>query len=202
MLRRWEAIFIKAFDLRVKDATYMMMPLIRIEPINVKTIGTYRAEADGFAIIGVIVFNEERLHDLPVFLKLALLLKLLLCARRHQQKGGDGGFDRECRERMKAMGLTITEKGAITIDEGGPFRRILEAGGIEVPVASAFPRPARKGKTTNCLWSCTCQKCRVGTKDFFAVCSECGEPFRLGDHVGKRFAKTGHSPARMGSRQA
>src|SRR5262249_13275868 len=157
-----------------------------IEPMNVKTIGTYRANADGYAIIGAIAFNQERLADLPDFMKLAMLLKLLLCAWRHQM-GGDGTFDRKCRERMKAMGLVITEKGAIRIGDNGLFRRLLMAWGIDVPVASVFPQPARKGKATNQLWSCTCQKCRVGTKEFFAVCPQCHEPFRLGNHVGKRF---------------
>jgi hypothetical protein len=196
MLRDCGGIFIKAFDLRVKDAKYMAMPLIRIEPMNVKTIGTYRAGADGYAIVGSIAFNQERLLNLPVFLKLVLLLKCLLCAWQHQ-KGGDGTFDRTCRESMKAMGLVVTAKGAITIDGDGPFRRVLEALGIEVPVASVFPRPDRNGKTTNRLWSCTCQKCRVGTNEFFAVCPQCGEAFRLGDHVGKRFVTTESSLIRM-----
>jgi hypothetical protein len=120
----------------------------------------------------------------------ALLLKFLLCAARHQE-GGDGSFDKKCRERMKAMGLTITEQGVITIAEGGAFSRLLEAAGIEVPIGSeAFPRPDRKGRTTLQVWSCTCQRCRVGTKAFFAICPQCGEPFRIGDHVGKRFVKT------------
>jgi hypothetical protein len=186
MLRNWGHILIKAFNLRVKDATYQGMPLIRIERMNVRTLGMYRAEADGYAIVGTIVLNEERLRDLPVFMKLTLLPKLLLCAWQHQ-RGGDGTFDPECRERMKDMGLLITKKGSIRIDEDGAFRRLLESYGIEVPVASLFPPPARKGKTTLQLWSCMCQSCRVGKKVFSVVCSECHEPFRLGDHVGKRF---------------
>lgn len=196
MLRKWGRFFIEAFDLRVKDAAYMGMPLIRIEAMNVKTIAAYHAPADGYAIIGSIRFNEERLRTLPVFMKLVLLLKCLLCAWQHQ-KGGDGTFDRECRERMKAVGLVITEKGRITIADDGPFRRLLDAAGIEVPVASVFPRPDRKGKTTSRLWSCTCQRCRVGTSEFLAVCTECREPFRLGDHVGKRFVKESISLVRM-----
>jgi hypothetical protein len=190
MLRQWGGLFIKAFDLRVKDSAYMAMPLIRIEPMNVRTIGIYRPEPDGYAIIGTIALNAERLSALPDFMKLVVLLKLLLCAWQHQS-GGDGTFNRECRERMKAMGLVVTEEGAITIDENGPFRRLLAEFGIEVPVASVFPRPCRKGKTTNRLWSCTCQKVRVGTREFFAVCTQCNEPFRLGDYVGKRFVHTG-----------
>lgn len=189
LLRKWGGFFIRAFDLRVKDTVSMGMPLVRIEPMNVKTIGAYHPEPDGYAIIGSLGFNEERLRTLPVFMKLVLLLKCLLCAWRHQ-KGGDGDFDRECRGRMKSLGLIVTEKGAITIDADGPFHQLLEAAGIEVPVASVFPRPERTGKTTSRLWSCTCQRCRVGTSTFLAVCTACGEPFRLGDHVGKRFVRS------------
>jgi hypothetical protein len=186
VLRRWAWILIKAFGLRVKDAVYAGVPLIKVEPMPVRTLGGYRAAADGYAIEGTIVFNQERLKELPIYMQVALLLKFLLCAARHQA-GGDGRFDRQCRQQMKAMGLTITEQGAITIAEGGPFRRLMHAAGIEVPVASAIPRPGRAGKTTLRVWSCTCQRCRVGTKEFFATCPQCGEPFRPGDHVGTRF---------------
>lgn len=186
VLRQWARILIKAFDLRVKDAVFAGVPLIKIEPMNVRSLGAYRAAADGYAIEGTIVFNEERLGDLPIYVQVALLLKFLLCAARHQA-GGNGSFDKECRERMKAMGLAISEDGVITIAEGGSFRRLLEAAGIEFPAASEVPPPVRKGRTTLQVWSCTCQRCRVGTKAFFAHCPQCGQPFRIGDHVGKRF---------------
>lgn len=189
MQRHFGHLFIKAFNLIVKEAAYMAMPLIRIERMNVRTMGAYRPEADGYAIAGSISLNEERLRNLPVFQKLIILVKPLLCAWRHQN-GGNGGFDREARERMKAMGLIITENGSITIDEHGPFRELLEMCGIEVPAVSEIPRPRRAGKTTLRVWSCTCQRCRVGTKEFFATCPQCGEPFRLGDFVGQRFVKT------------
>lgn len=99
---------------------------------------------------------------------------------------------------MKANGLAITEKGKITITPDGAFRRILESENIEVPVASVFPEPDRIGKTTLPVWSCTCQRCRVGTREFFVVCTKCNEPFRPGDHVGKRFVTTCGSPALVG----
>ena len=193
MQRHFGPLFIKAFNLIVKDAAYMAMPLIRIERMNVRTMGAYRPEADGYAIIGSIALNEERLRNLPVFQKLVILVKPLLCAWRHQN-GGDGSFDREARERMRAMGLIITENGSITIDEHGPFCQLLEMCGIEAPAASVFPPPKRAGKTTLRVWSCTCQRCRVGTKEFFATCPHCGEPFRPGDFVGHRFVKT-NNPA-------
>jgi hypothetical protein len=187
-LRSWGHLFIKAFDLRVKDAEFMSVPLIRIERMNVKTTGTFHPKADGYAITSTIAINQERLPNLEPYQKLVLLLKYLLCAWQHRM-GGNGSFSRECRDRMKAMGLTITERGEVTIDEDGPFRQLLGYFGVAVPLASEFPQPERKGRSTNLLWSCTCQKCRVGTKVFSAVCPQCNEPFRLGDHVGKRFVK-------------
>lgn len=92
---------------------------------------------------------------------------------------------------MKSKGLIVTEKGKITIADDMPFRQVLEGKGVTVPAASEFIRPERRGKSTIRLWSCTCQKARVGTREFFAVCPQCNEPFRLGDHVGKRFVETG-----------
>lgn len=183
MLGEWAPELIKELPIRLKDATYAAVPLIRIESMNVRTIGTYRAAADGYAIGGTIVLNEERLSDLPDYMKLALLVKLLFCARQHQ-KGGNGTLDSEGRDEMKAAGLEITEEGAITVTVGRRFHELLDAHGIDVSFESTFPKPSRKGKTTNQLWSCACQKARVGTKEFCAVCTKCHQPFRLGDFVG------------------
>jgi hypothetical protein len=177
---------IHTLDLRVKDAEKLGVPLIKIERMSIRTLGDYRPQADGYAIIGTIVINEERLRTLKPFMEMALMLTLLVRARQHQL-GGDGRLDREGRELMKSKGLVVTEKGKITITPDGAFRRFLESETIEVPVASEFPQPVRVGKTTNQLWSCLCQKTRVGTREFFANCPKCHEPFRPGDHVGKRF---------------
>ncbi len=118
--------------------------------------------------------------------KLALLLKFLLRPWEHQHCRDDN-FVCDCRKMMKAKGLAITEKGQITIAGDGEFRRLLESEGITVPARSEFKRPERRGRTTLRLWSCLCQKCRVGTKVFLAVCTQCNQPFRPDDHVGKRF---------------
>jgi hypothetical protein len=192
-LRKQCEALIHELDLRVKDdnaGEMLGVPLIKIEPMNVRTLGTYRSDVDGYAIGGTIVLNQERLWELEPFMEAALMLTLLVRARQHQ-RGGDGRLDREGRDLMKSHGLVVTEKGKITIAEDGAFRRFLEEQGIEVPVASVLPRPARQGRTTLQLWSCTCQSCRVGTKVFLAVCEQCKEPFRLGDHRGKRFVQTG-----------
>jgi len=185
-LRNWGQTFIKEFGIKVRDASYLPLPLIKIESMNVKTIGTYRAGPDGYALGGTIVLNEERLRDLPEYMKLALLLKLLFCAWEHQ-RCHDDIFVNDCRERMKEAGLSITEEG-IAIERDSRFQKLLEHWHIEIPETPVlFPKPKRQGKSTNQLWSCTCQRVRVGTQEFLAVCPECNQVFQPGDHVGKKF---------------
>ena len=55
-------MFIKEFALLVKDGQFLPMPLVKIEPLNVRVISAYRAEPDGYALAGAIVFNEKRLE--------------------------------------------------------------------------------------------------------------------------------------------
>jgi hypothetical protein len=267
------------------------VPLIRIEKLNIRTLADYRPQADGYAIAGTIVINEERLRALDPVQKLVLILVMLVRVRQHL-RGGDGRLDREGRALLKAKGVVVTEKGKITIAKDGAFRQLLEAEGfdlqlmdsvstageipavgkdlvivakvgdglhfrvfdgdgevivdagesgltaqagrianlkkqlkgfglwpphrltgrekgqviaavsaivghdlparIEAPVTSAFPQPEREGRSTLQIWSCSCgQKCRVGTRAFLAVCPECHEPFRPGDHRGQQFVPTG-----------
>ena len=168
-LREQCKALIHALDLRVKDGEKLGVPLIKIEPMNVRTLGTYRPDVDGYAIGGTITLNQERLRELEPFMESALMLTLLIRARQHQ-RGGDGHLDREGREWLKSKGLVVTEKGKITIAEDGAFRRFLDSQGIEVPVVSGSRGRSGIGRTTLQLWSCTCQSCRVGKKVFFANC--------------------------------
>ena len=191
-VRAWCRTLINELDIRVKDSEKLGVPLILIERMNVRTLGTYRPEADGYAIGGTIAINEERLAELPEFMEIVLLFVLLVRARQHQL-GGNGCLDREGRELMKSKGLVVTEKGKITIADDMPFRQVLERNGVTIPAASEFTRPERRGKSTIRLWSCTCQKARVGKSTFLAMCPQCYQPFRIGDHVGKRFVETDES---------
>jgi hypothetical protein len=175
-------------DLWAKDkgSVTLALPLVKIEKMNIRTLADYRPQADGYAIAGTIVINEERLRLLDPVMKWVLMLVMLIRVRQHL-RGGDGRLDREGRALLKSKGVVVPERGKITITKDGAFRRLLESEGIEAPVTSEFKRPERKGKTTLQLWSCTCQKCRVGTKVFLATCTQCNQPFRPDDHVGKRF---------------
>ena len=197
-LRAWCHILITGLDLRAKDGEKLGVPLIRIERTNTRTLGTYRPDPDSYAIGGTIVVNEKRLDDLPDFMEGVLMLVLLVRARQHQL-GGDGSLDREGRALLKSKGVVVTAKGKITIADDVPytppkpweaqattFRQLLEDRGIAVPAEAEFPKPKEEGTTTNRLWSCTCQRCRVGRGMFLAVCTHCNQPFQPGDHVGKR----------------
>ena len=170
-------------DIRVKDGVGLAVPLIRIERMNIKTVGAYHEEADGYAIVGTIAFNEARLSEMQPAAVMAHLLKFMLCAWRHQS-GAKGEFDGACREKMRKFGVDIDSRGNIAIDVDGQFASVLGKIGVDVPKELA-PLPPREGKATSKVWSCNCQRARVGTKNFFAECPKCGRSFEIGDHVGK-----------------
>jgi hypothetical protein len=181
-LRDWGLKLIKEFAIKVKDGEYLSPPLIKIEPMNIRTFGTYRIEADGYAIKGAIVLNSKRLPGLDDHMKLGLLMKLLLDAWE-QQRCRDDLFAEQCRKGFQKFGLTVTEDG-ITIEKGGRFREWLGRNGIEPPAGEIpWPEPKQEGRSTNKLWSCLCQRVRVGTSDFEAICPRCQTEFQPGDHV-------------------
>ena len=186
-LREWGFAFVRAFELRTKDADLMAMPLIRIERLNIRTLGKYDPDPDGYALSGIIALNGKRLGYLPHFLRLVLLMMMLLQAWQHQ-RGGDGRLDRECRGRMKAMGLSLSKNDRrVKVARDGRFRELLTEAGIAVPPEAEWPEPEPDAeRTTLRLFSCTCQKARIGKKVFLAVCTNCGQPFLPGNNLGPR----------------
>ncbi len=182
-LRKGALVLSQTLDIRVKDGVGLGVPLIRVERMNIKSVGTYHDGADGYAIVGTIAFNEARLPEMQAAAVMAHLLKFMLCAWRHQA-GAKGEFDRVCRDKMIEFGIDIDAKGNIAIDVDGQFAGVLGRIGVDVPTELA-PPPPREGKATSKVWSCNCQRARVGTKNFFAECPKCGRSFEIGDHVGK-----------------
>jgi hypothetical protein len=198
-LRAWGELLIRELGMKVKDGHFLGLPLIKVETLNIKTLGQYNPAADGCGICGTILLNEKRLPGLDPITKVTLLVMLLFRAWQHEWCT-DAIFEDECRARMREAGLSIAKMG-VTIKEGGRFQRLLEenrrlltqdeTGDIKIPVGKLlFPKPEVVGKSTNQLWSCKCQKVRVGTENFAAVCLQCGYAFRRGDHVGKRYFET------------
>jgi hypothetical protein len=181
-LRAWGRTFIKEFGIKVRDGHYLSVPLIKIEPMNVKTLGAFQIEPDGYAIKEAVVLNEKRLKGLPVYMKLALLMKMLIDVWQ-RQRCPDDLFDEQGRKGFQELGLTVTDEG-ITIAQGGRFRELLRRNKIKTPAGEIpWPKPEQDGKSTNRLWSCLCQKVRVGTRSFEAECLRCHTEFRPGDHV-------------------
>jgi hypothetical protein len=181
--REWAHRLIQGLDIKIKDGHYLPVPLIQIRRLrNIKTLGTYEPKPDGYGIAGTIALHEERLPEMEDYQKIALLLKLLLTAWHHQTGAGN---DRRLREEAKRLGLVITEKGEITFERTGRFRRILEAHGIEAPVVSTyFPKPKRPPRATIRPWTCGCQTVYVGRGEFLGRCAnpECGQEFRSVDY--------------------
>ncbi|MGZ6033177.1 MAG: hypothetical protein ACXWNS_15710, partial [Isosphaeraceae bacterium] len=138
-LRDWGQMFIKEFAIKIKDGQFLPMPLVKIEPLDVRITCTYRAQPDGYALAGAIVINEKRL-DVPDATKLALLLTMLFYAWQHQCCPDDL-FVSQCREGFMRVGLTVTKTG-ITIEPGGRFEQLLRKHQIEIP-ANEIPLPTK-----------------------------------------------------------
>ncbi len=184
-LRDWGQMFIKEFSLKIKDGQYLPMPLIKIEPVDVRITCTYRAQPDGYALAGAIVVNEKRL-DVPDATKLALLLTMLLRAWQHQCCPDDL-FVSQCREGFLRAGLTLTQ-ASIRIEPGGRFDQLLRKNNIEIPQA---PIPWSKAEQTrDKLYSCRCQQVWVRTATVFdATCSRRHAQFQPGNHVARKAAR-------------
>jgi hypothetical protein len=101
---------------------------------------------------------------------------------------GHSQHNKEFIKKAKSLGLNVTpEIGChfAVADEDSPFGILMRELGIDRPtdVPRADPKIAwfdtndRKGKSTLSKWSCGCQNVRVGTKEFFAHCDVCGNPF-------------------------
>ena len=184
-LQNWGHLFIREFSLKIKDAELLPMPLVKIEPLNIKTICSYQKRADGYGLKGVGIFNEKRLKDVPAYMKLGMLLKMLFRAWE-DQRCRDTLFENERRQRWKELGLSIT-RTSITIKAGRRFHELLTAHQIEIPAGEIrLPKPKQRGRSTLKHWYCPChQNAWVGAKTFEVRCLRCHQEFRPEDHLAK-----------------
>ena len=187
-LREWGQIFIKEFGLKVKDGEYLHMPLVKVEPLNIKTVCRYQKAPDGYALAGTILANEKRLKGEPDFTALDHLLKALIHAWLHEHRP-DEVFVQESLEGFKRLGIAVTKK-LITIEKGSRFAQLLRKHEIDIPEGQSPKPKVPQGKSTNMLWSCLCQKVRVGTGSFDALCLRCKSKFQPGNHVKFHWSKT------------
>lgn len=200
-LREWADRFIREFQIKTRDAAFLPLPLIKIEPLNIKTLVTFRAGRDGYAIAGTIVVNQKRLeHGVPHATLIAQLLVALMRAWQ-LERCNDDLFDTESRARFRQLGLTVSKAG-ITIEGGGHFWKLLDEAKVKV-APGRVPMAKLDGRSTLELWSCRCQKARVGVSDFAARCRRwCGEDFRPGNHVVKNPSPEKRARRRAAAKQA
>ena len=180
-LREWGHRFIKELGLKNKDREYLGMPLVKVEPMNIKTVCCYRNAPDGYALTGTIVANEKRLGDEPDIETLTHLLEALLDAWRHQHCR-DEVFEQECLERLKGLGIRINKR-LTTIEKGSRLDQLLRKRGVKISEGQTHTPKLPQGRSTNALWSCLCQRVRVGTGSFDALCLRCQSKFQPGNHV-------------------
>jgi len=181
-LRGLSEKLIEGLRIMVKDGKTMKVPTFAVGAMNRKCFGKYTAGRNSLGIPEIVLVNETRLSELDDGAAALHLLMLLLCCWRHQT-GGIGRLDGIAKDRLRAYGLHLGKKGVQEIDPTGLFAQTLAAGGIPPP--NVVPQVDGEGKSSNRLWSCRCQKARIGTKQFFAECTKCGYEFEIGDHVGK-----------------
>lgn len=180
-LREWGHRFIKELGLKNKDGEYLGMPLVKVEPLNIKTVCRYQKAPDGYALTGTIVANEKRLGDEPDFETLTHLLEALLDAWRHQHCP-DEVFEQERLEALKKLGIVVSKR-LTTIEKGSRFHQLLEEHDVKNPEGQTRSSKLPQGKSTNRLWSCLCQRVRVGTGSFEALCLRCNTQFQPGERV-------------------
>lgn len=197
-LREWGHRFIKELGLKNKDGEYLGMPLVKVEPLNIKTVCCYRQTPDGYALTGTIVANEKRLGDEPDFETLTHLLRALLDAWRHQHCP-DQVFEQECLERLKGLGIRISKR-LTTIEKGRRFEQLLRKRGVKIPEDQTRTPKLPQGRSTNMLWSCFCQKVRVGRGSFEAWCPRCKSYFQPGDGVKFHSSKSKMTSTEDGAR--
>jgi len=199
-LRDWCRTFIREFQIKTRDSTYLLLPLIKIEPLNIKTLVTFRAGRDGYAIAGTIVVNLKRLErGVP---RAALLAQLLVALMRawQRERCDDDLFDSESLARFRQLGLRVAKAG-ITIEGEGHFWKLLEEHKVE-DAAGEVPMAKLAGRSTLELWSCLCQRARVGTESFAVRCLLCGAEFHPGDNVVKKAQSAKGARRRVAAKQA
>jgi hypothetical protein len=98
---------------------------------------------------------------------------------------------------LKSLGIGVTKK-LITIEKGSRFDQLLGKHDVKIPEGQTPKPKVPQGKSTNMLWSCLCQKVRVGTGSFEAKCLRCKTQFQPGDHVKFHWSKT--TPRENGAR--
>ena len=84
---------------------------------------------------------------------------------------------------------------------GGHFWKLLKEEEFEVS-AGEVPMAKLAGRSTLELWSCLCQRARVGTESFAVRCLLCGAEFHPGDNVVKKAQSAKGARRRVAAKHA
>jgi len=179
----WTAFFNIAFFSDQQGNT----PVISFETKNVRNLGHYEKERNGFGLKESININRCHL-DRPLWQILAILIHEMCHSWQnlYGKPSGSWFHNKEFKLKMSEIGIVTDNKGR-HLKVADPFVFFLEKhgikfgcpkdskGDIEVP-----QKPKIAGRSKLKKWECLCgQTARVGKKEFFAACTLCEGQFVL-----------------------
>jgi hypothetical protein len=179
----------------------MPEPVISFEAMRIETLAGYRLVRNPQGLLDEITFNTVHFKDDNGRKAWEYgqwgQLETLLHEQVHlwQQnfgaqpvKPGKVYHNKEFVAKCESLGLHPRPSiGSHWKEADGLFEMLMQEHGIvrpasvQVPVGERFnwweQDKERRGKSTLSEWSCGCQNVRVGTKEFYAMCTRCGNPF-------------------------
>ena len=180
-------------------------PVIGFESFDYRVLAYYRLGKNAFGLDDEIILNEVHLQR-PLY----SILETVLHEQLHlwQQRRGQAPVTRnyhnsEFVQKCEGLGLhPELGSGVHLAPADGAYEALMAEYGIARPPMSDIwivgpgekrnwwvsPDKERKGRSTLSKWSCGCQNVRVGTKEFWAVCLKCGNPFMPVDDRAKQEA--------------
>ena len=172
------------------DRERMPDAVISFERMDVRVLACYTLHRNPQGLLDEITMNTKRL-DRPMW----AILETMLHEQIHlwQQNFGEHPVQRNYHNeefvgRCEQLGLhPMIGIGAHWKPADGVFAQLMEEYGIGRPAEVVAPQEGRKnwwdigksekGRSTLAKWSCGCQNVRVGTSEFHAQCTICGNLF-------------------------
>jgi hypothetical protein len=173
-LHEWTERFTFEFKLDVA------VPVIQVEAIPFRTLGTYRRGRNGFALRDEITINARHVNR-PLSRLLATLLHELLHQWQevHGRPSKRNHHNNEFRKKARSLGLVVNSRGETHITPG-PFTDLLKRYDLDVVASEATrvnPSPIALAPGSKLKkWSCGCTNVRCAV-ELAAVCAHCGEWF-------------------------
>ena len=177
--------------------------VISFESMDHRILACYALHRNAQGLLDEITMNTKHLSR-PMW----QVLETLLHEQIHlwQQNFGQhpvtrNYHNREFVDKCEQLGLhPRIGSGAHWKAANGAFAQLMAEHGIPRPTQVIVPKEERrnwwdlgkkerKGGSTLSKWSCGCQNVRVGTKEFHARCTRCGNPFARVEKVAANVAR-------------